>query len=566
LLEDPDGVLWIGTWNGLFRLHGGRRRRFTADDGLPDNNVHRLFRDSRGTVWVATQTGVASATDEGERFTAQALPAGSAKRALVLFEAPTGTLWLGSGDGLARVAGGRGALVTTAEGLPENWTGAIEAEGNEHLLLGQLGGLARVGLDDLIAVADGRRTALTTVATHQLLDALPGGDPIAVPHPWSFRDPSGKLWFAVSRGIIVVDPTRAAPSIPPPAMHVEEVLVDGVRVGAPPGLTLGPAVRRLEVRYTGVDLTYGPAVRFRHRLDGFDTAWTDAAGQRVVSYTRLGAGRYRFRVTGRTGTGAWSPAEATLDVLVLPPLYLRGWFLVLGALAFALLLWGIHRTVLHVRVDAITRERARLAREIHDSLLQGFGGIALQLHAASARLALSPAQQPVLGRILSLIDRTLTDARDVVWEIRLQGTRERDLLAACEDAARRIFADTATAVQVRSRGRRRWLLPEIRAESLRVIEEALTNARKHAAAVNVSVEIEYRWNRLRLTARDDGRGFDIREGGSLAGHWGLLGMRERATRIGGVLAVTSRPGAGTTVSLVVPLWRSVLRGLLRRED
>src|SRR5919107_1814952 len=156
----------------------------------------------RGTASTGYRTAAAAGSPHQARR-------GVGKRAVVLFEAPEGTLWPGAADGLARIAGGRPALVTIAHGLPENWTGAIEREGPEHLLLGQLGGLTRVGLADLIAVADGRTPVLTTVATHQLIDALPGGDPISWPHPWSFRDPSGLLWFSTTRGIIVVDPSQA---------------------------------------------------------------------------------------------------------------------------------------------------------------------------------------------------------------------------------------------------------------------------------------------------------------------------------------------------------------------
>jgi signal transduction histidine kinase len=339
-------------------------------------------------------------------------------------------------------------------------------------------------------------------------------------------------------------------------MRIEAALVDGGPVAAGGAVTLGPGARRLALRYTGIDLTHGPEVRFRHRLDGFDTAWAEAGGQREATYTRLAPGRYRFRVTGRTEAGGWSADEASLDVVVLPPLYRRAWFVALSVLTLAAVLWSAHRAVLRARLEAMGEERARLAREIHDSLLQGFGGIALQLHVASVRLGLSEAQRPVLDRVLTLVDRTLAEARDAVWELRRPGAREPDLRAAAEDAARRIFADAPTQVRVVVAGRPRPLRADVRAEALRIVEEALTNARKYAAARRVTVELEYGRRRVRVAVRDDGCGFDARDGADLVGHWGLLGMRERASRVGGRLAIASRAGEGTVVAVAIPLrWR-----------
>ncbi|MDX2061333.1 MAG: two-component regulator propeller domain-containing protein [Gemmatimonadales bacterium] len=551
--EDSDGTLWIGTWRGLFRLANGRRDSLTIREGLPDDFIHRIYRDSKGTLWIATQTGIARATgDDERRFAIQPMPQGSALRAVVLFEAPKGTLWLGSAEGLARVTGGIPAHLTTAQGLPENWIGAGEEDGASHLWLGQLGGLTRVRFADLIAVADGRAQSLGTVTTYSVLDGLPGGDPGAWPHPWSLRDADGKLWFAMGHGIVSVDPAEVKPGVRLPAMHLEEILVDGAAVPTAPSITLGPSVRRLELRYTGVDLSSGPDVRFRYRLDPFDTTWTDVGTQRTASFTRLPAGDYRFRVVGRAPNGGWSPEEVAVNLQVLAPLYRRAWFLTLVGSIVAVTLWSLHRATLRTRSAAIHEERSRLAREIHDSLLQGFGGIALELHAASARLALPPDQQPLLDRVLLLIDRTLTQARDVVWDIRQPGAADEELTTACEASAERTFAGCSTVVRVARRGELRPLSRSVQTECLRIVDEALMNVRKHAEATTVQVDLDYRPRELVLTVRDDGRGFDPEAVARRPGHWGLLGIRERAERIGASLVLTSRPGEGTRFSLVVP--------------
>jgi signal transduction histidine kinase len=190
-----------------------------------------------------------------------------------------------------------------------------------------------------------------------------------------------------------------------------------------------------------------------------------------------------------------------------------------------------------------------MAREIHDSLLQGFGGIALQLHAASTRLALRPDQQPLLDRVLALIDRTLTQARTTVWDMRLDDTGMTDLSVDCTAAADRILADSDTTVRVVQHGRTRQLTPQGRAACLRITEEALTNVRKHAEASEVVVGFDYNWRRLRLSVTDNGIGNALSFERQRPGHWGLVGMQERATQIGGRLTLDSTAGSGTTVAI-----------------
>ncbi len=563
VLEGEDASQWIGTWHGLYHIVGSQRTIFTTHDGLPDDAVQRIFRDSKGTVWIATQTGIAWAHRGDVRFTALNVPPGAASRAITLFEWPatSGTIWIGSAQGLARVSGVRPTLLTTAQGLPENWVGAAEPDDAGHVWLAQLGGLTRVEASDLDSVANGTKPSLTTAASYEALDGMPGGDPSGWGHPWSFRSAAGTLWFAVGHGIVVVDPQHVERDTSQPALRIEQTIVDGL-VASPSGRqTLGPDVRRLELRYTGIDLTDGPAVRFRYRLDGFDTTWTDGGTQRVASYTRLAPGRYRFRVAGRTGGGFWNPAVAAVEIVVEPPTYRRPWFILAAALAVAFMLWAAHVAVLSARTDAIRDERSRMAREIHDSLLQGFGGIALQLHAASARLSLSATQQPLLDRVLLLADRTLTQAREAVWDIRLHGVSDVDFSTDCADAARRLLGDSATATRVESRGRQRHLERTTHAEALRIVEEALTNVGKHAAAANVVVMLDYRWHSLRITITDDGRGFDMATTATRSGHWGVLGMRERASRMGGRLALTSGPVGGTMVAVDVRYPGTFLRAL-----
>jgi signal transduction histidine kinase len=351
----------------------------------------------------------------------------------------------------------------------------------------------------------------------------------------------------------------------PPSVALAEIVVDGETMSPAKSLQIGPGRPNVEFRYSGVSLSSPDNVTFRYRLEHFDDNWVEPGTRRVAYYSRLPAGRYRFVVTAANRDGAWNPAEASMDVVVLAPLILRPWFVMLTLLGVALSLLVAHRAVLRTRSDAIREERSRLAREIHDSLLQGFGGIALQLHAASARLSLEPAQQPILDRVLTMIDRTLKQAREAVWDIRPQEASSTDFVLECEEAAPRVLAGSATAVRVIAHGRRRQLPRTVRTECLRIVEEALTNVRKHAEAAHAVVEINFGWQALRVTITDDGKGFDPEREGTKPGHWGWLGMRERASRIGGRLGLKSSAGAGTVVSVNVPYFMKWFTRLTRPD-
>lgn len=563
LLEDRTGSLWIATWRGLFRGRGGSLERIRQKDEF----IFRLFKDSSDALWVASLTGVTRIDVAGDQtFVPWPTPKQTGVRPNVMFEAPKGTVWVGSDEGLVRVAGGKPTVVAVEEGLPESWVGAGEVDDAGRLWLGQLGGLTRIRLAELSAVADGKLPDLIDVGSFKPLDGLPGGDPAAWPHPWSFKDSGGMLWFAMGHGIVSVDPLKAKPIGAAPKVYIDEITADGVRQSNRDKIVLDPATRRIDIRYTGVDLSHGPDVRFRYRMDGFDSDWIDAGTQRVASYTRLAPGTYRFRVSARDVRGQWSPIESDVTIQALAPFYLKGWFIALSILTIALLLWLYHRAALRIRGAAILDERTRLARDIHDSLLQGFGGIALQLHAVDQRLGAHSPERASLDRILTLVDRTLTHARKVVWDIR-QPSEADDLAASIQLSAHRILADSGVAVNIVSATGVTFELPaEVKAQCRSIVEEILVNVHKHAHAATVVVELEYTWSHLRIAVRDDGRGFDVSEVARRRGHWGLQGIQERARCIGASVALNSQPGSGTQVCVRVPRWRwmRLVPGFTRR--
>jgi signal transduction histidine kinase len=334
--------------------------------------------------------------------------------------------------------------------------------------------------------------------------------------------------------------------------------VDGEPHAVAKGLQVDPVRPNVEFRYSAVSLSAPDNVTFRYKLEPLDREWVEPGTRRIAYYSRLPAGNYRFVVTAANRDGVWNSTAAVTELTVLAPLYQRTWFVTALLLLGAFVLWLVHEAVVRTRSAAIRDERSRLAREIHDSLLQGFGGIALELDAASARLALPPQQQRLLDRVLSLIDRTLMQARQAVWDIRPGELTNADIARDCKEACERILGGTSTEWNVELRGRQRRVAVNYHTECVRIVEEALTNVRKHAEARHVNVLIDYTWSHVRITVQDDGLGFDPEQNGARHGHWGLLGMRERASRFGGKFAIESRIGGGTVVTVNAPYGTGLL--------
>ena len=556
LHADPDGTLWVGTnGGGVAVVKAGRvLRSYTAADGLTGNSVRTLVRTHDGALWIGTQTGLNRLDRDGRLTTYTAGDGLSSESIRAIYEDTDGTLWVGTyGGGLNRMRNGRFASITRADGLADDVVSSIVDDGNGNLWMTGNRGVYRVAKEQLNARADGRLQRVQSVL-YGTADGLVNPETNGGFQPAAWKDHDGRLWFPTIEGLASVDPTAAVDIPSPPPVTIDAVVVDGESRKATGPLEVGPGRPNIEFRYNAVSLSAPYNVTFRYRLDHLDQTWVESGTGRVAAYARVPPGRYRFLVTAANRDGRWNPVPAVVDLTVIAPLYRRGWFIAAVLSLFLLALWLAHTATLHTRTEAIREERSRLAREIHDSLLQGFGGIALELDAAAARLALPPAQQPLLDRVLTLIDGTLTQARKAVWDIRPVEITSREFVQECEAAGERILSSTAVSFRVVRRGRPRRLPNLYARECLRIVEEALTNVRKHAAAHTVVVLLHYSWFRFNFAVRDDGEGFDVEADGKPRGHWGILGMRERASRFGARLTLHSRPGSGTTISVDGPFW------------
>jgi signal transduction histidine kinase len=438
--------------------------------------------------------------------------------------------------------------VGARQGVREDMLLGMAEDRGGALWLGFLGGVARLDRARLAA-------GLPAVTEFGTRDGLRSAETTPLAQPAVARGADGRIWFATGNGVAVVDPAALAAPRPPLPVHVEEVLADGRAAGA----ALGAGTERVEIRFTAAGLAAPERLRFRYRLEGLDRGWVDAEARRAAFYTHLPPGRYRFRVQAREDDGPWQAAAGAVEFRVLPAWYQTWWFFAGCALALAGAAFGAHRLrerQLRRRFALVLAERTRIAGEIHDTLLQGLSGVALQVQAAGRRLAAAPEAAPdvcrTLHEVVEQASRAGAEARRAVWDMRAPGLEEGGLATALESSTLRRARAAEAEVRFRCHGPARRLDPEVEQQLLRIGEEAVSNAVRHAGARVIEVELAFSRRTVRLRVRDDGRGLPEGAAGAADGHWGMVGMRERAARVGAELAVRSAPGQGTEVDVSFP--------------
>jgi signal transduction histidine kinase len=379
-------------------------------------------------------------------------------------------------------------------------------------------------------------------------------------HPAGWKGSDGRLWFATTSGVAVLD-LAAAPVRPPPVV-VDEIRLGSQRLEPRAGLPpeLGPAPLDLQVQYSALSFAAPETISFRYRLDGDgkDGGWTEVGPVRSLHHPRLSAGRYHLVIQARQRDGLWSApgqggSSAAFTFAVRPPFYRSLWFAVSSALGLALLLVLGHRLRLHrerAGLHALMAERARIARDIHDTLAQAVVATSVQLECLDQ--ALEKEDRATMHRHLErarhLVKQSLDEARRSVWVLRPQ-TLERGLPAALETLVAGSSGDPVVALQIS--GTPRPLSPQVEANLLRLAQEAVSNAYRHARASRIDVRLAYQPRAVSLAVLDDGTGLPASDG-PLPAERGLAGMRERAAEIGGTLVIDTRPGGGTEVRAEIP--------------
>lgn len=596
---DRQGRLWAGGGDAadtpnLCRLEAGRFRAFGPGDGLPRHAVVRALLQGRTDFWVATTDALYRL--DGDRLVRQELPVQT--RLHSLHEDRQGILWVGTDDAVLRRRAAAWERLDARDGVPREWiydihedtagaiwigTGAgfsrivdrtvtnfgiargffdddvygILEDGERALWLCSQRGIFRVRRDEIDAVDREGRERIT-FSSYRAGDGLgtntcegTGGD------AGLWKGPDGRLWFPTSRGAAYLDPRKLARGAAPPPLVFKQVLIDGAAVSLAGGAlsALAPGRGELSFSYAALTFTAPEKVRYRHRLEPLEQAWVEGDLRRTAHYLNVPSGNYRFRVAAIVD-GSAREVSSFVDVRLLPHLHERWWFRALGALGLVLigagLLWWFQRARLRrldERHQLVVAERTRMARELHDTFSQGYTALAVQLEAATRRIAASPEKaEQNLAQARMLVRDGLTDARRAVWALRPQPLEGGDLASALTEIAGRLAAEAP--VEVRVEGEPRRLAEDLEIALLRIGQEALTNAFKHAQAQRIRLTVCYGADQIELRVADDGRGFTGER--PPEGHFGLRGIRERVDSLGGHLQVKSGIGAGTELSVQVP--------------
>jgi signal transduction histidine kinase len=389
-------------------------------------------------------------------------------------------------------------------------------------------------------------------------DGLKGTATQLRPLPSAVEDGDGRIRISGSDGVYWVDPVRIYKNPIPPPVSIEAIYEGNQRFSAFEASHLPKLPQNVRIEYTALSLSIPERVRFRYQLEGYDKGWQDSGTRRFALYTKLPPGRFRFHVIASNNDGVWNQTGAVAEIVVPPAFYQTQLFESACGFAGLALLWGAYRYRLHqiargfnMRLDERVNERTRLARDLHDTLLQGFQGLMLRLQAIDESLPPGEVKDE-LERTLDRGDQVVAESRKAVHDLRLSTVITNDLARAVRTMGDELSSAGSATFALLVEGETRELHPIVRDEVYRIAREALRNAFNHARAGHIEAEITYAESLFRLRVRDDGEGVApaILEGGRV-GHYGLPGMRERAAEIGAKLDIWSGAGTGTEIDLSI---------------
>ena len=622
VVEDRAGFIWVGTSNnGLFRLDPkrGQWKSYMHNENDPsslsNNVVYRLLVDHEGTLWATTWDGIDRFDPHTERFTTfKANPNAREQIYLAIVEDPQHDFWLGTnGFGLQHFNPKTGQFIVfnssdAPGGLSDSSVMGIHIARNGKIWMGTPNGLNELDTvtkrftvyNTLNGVASGAIGCVLEDSHGKLWLSSTKGISSFDPSTKTFRNfstaeglpgpemastgaclntASGRMYFSGFSGATTFFPDAIPESNPaPPTVITDFRLLGNAQSPAPDAtsqtipyasqITLSHKQTPFSLSFAALTYTDSPTNRYRYKLEGLDKAWTEVGSDsRTVTYTSLPAKTYRFRVQGATNSSRWSEPGAELEITILPPWWNTWWFRTAYGLVGLLIVWSAYRyrmrQITHqfnIRIDAQVNERMRIARDLHDTLLQSVQGSAFQLQAAR-KLLLRKAENAmeVLDEAILGTEEAIREGRSAIRDLRPEQAAQRNFPELLKATGRELaeaheLNENIPSCQVIVEGEPQDLSPTFHDEVYRISREVIRNAFHHAAASLVEVEIRYDEHQLRVRIRDDGKGIDpmILKAGGQPGHWGIPGMRERARRIGAQLDFWSEMGAGTEVQLTVP--------------
>jgi len=515
LVASADGTVWAADPGfDLYAIRGDGVRRFTQADGLAIGELKTITTDRRGQVLAGGERGVARlAGDRFQSLTVDRHPALSLVSGLALDG--LGGVWLGTIRGVSRI---------TTEALDKAFAAP---------------------------------TAPVELKRFDYRDGLPGAPQQHCCHRTVVADNAHRVWLLTNRAVAFVDPADLSHNPVPPTVSITSVTANNVLLPAQQGMRLASAIRDLRIDFAAPSLVVPDRVRVRYRLWGVDGDWVDPGSRHQAFYTRLSPGRYRFSVIAANNDGVWNRDGATLD-FVIPPTFVQSRAF-LALLVLGLLVLGGGAFYLRHRLTArrITQqyeermaERERIARELHDTLLQNVQALVLKFHTLSQTLPDAAARSQV-AEAIDRAEQVVVESRERIMDLRTARSSD-DLAQRLSVAADFTGATAKPELRVTTLGETRQLTPSALDEVTQIGSEAIRNAVRHSGGNLVNVEIAFEPSAFRLVVQDDGVG--IADGrlarAEQAGHYGVVGMRERAQRLNGDLRVES--SGGTRIELTIP--------------
>jgi signal transduction histidine kinase/sugar lactone lactonase YvrE len=605
LHNDRHGVMWVATTPGIGRMRNGRfvpepispaavqfsrvlaittdardtlwlcsalkgvmawdaRARtlslFETQADVFNRTCTAIITDSRDRVWIGFQGGGVAVYERGAFQVFGDRDGLAPGPTLGIVEDRNGGVWVSTAGGVSRYQNGRFTSITQANAPLVDLVPVMVEDEEGYLWVGVNSGVGVIRFHprELDRVAASPSYHLE-YALYNETDGLQ-----LAPLTWqsgvgAVRARDGKLWITSGSGIAVIDPRRLPHTRRPAAPRVEAIVADGRVLTPTADLTLPSRTATLRIDYGSVSLSSASKLRYRYQLEGYDDDWVYAGQRREVTYANLPSNRYRFRVS-TTHDGQWTEAGAW-GFAVAPPFYRTRGFVIAVALGLTMLLalaWWLRMRALRQRYALVFAERARVSREIHDTLLQSLAALGVEIEAVASQLDDAQASaRDDLRRLRRQVGHSLRDARESILELRRDGMKTPDVVESLREVAERTERTYGVRVTISVTGRRpASCSSDVDLQLFRIGQEAITNAIRHGHATEVRILVSYEKDRVRLSVCDNGCGFapdehpPARDAGE---HFGLQTMRERAARISGRLEIVSRPGSGTTVETLIPV-------------
>jgi len=566
MAEDRAGGIWFSFGrHGLYRLADGVWTSFGGRTDLPRTGVVSEFTDNLGRVWFGCTKNQLGVLD-GDRVHVFGPGDGVRVGNITAIYGRGPQVWIGGEFGLQQIDNGR---VHTILAMDNDWllgiSGIVETVDGD-LWLNGLTGIFHITKAE---IGEALKDPSYRVKGGHLgsREGLPGFAAQVRPLPSAIEGSDGRLWFAETSGVVWLNPRGPQPQAVTPPITIQSVSADDKNYEPNTPLTFPPHTSSVRIEYAAISLSDPEAIRFRGRLRETDANWHEVSTASPVMYRNLPPGRYHFSVAASDTNGVWSDKVANVDFTILPAWYQTVWFRTACTCIFLLLIWMVYQARLkqlerefHMALEARVDERTRIARDLHDTLLQSFQGLALLFQRARNLLPeRAPEAIQTLDKALDGAERAIVEGRDAIHDLRSPAPAAKTLAEEVTAFGEELVAkDTSEKEPVQFRmvveGSAHALDPDAHIHIFRIAREAMRNALSHSQGRLIEAEIAYTDDLFRLRIRDDGKGIDpnLQGRAERTGHWGLKGMRERAERLGGELDVWSEPGAGTEIELRIP--------------